>query len=74
MLETLRLITWKVGKCQTKVFSKLIFTERSPRFSKDVEVRLTDKTQASYPTRREFYWIRTFGTLYPDDLNVESDY
>ena len=43
-------------------------------FLKDVEVRLIDKTQASDPTKREFYWIRTLRTLYPDGLNIESDY
>ena len=43
-------------------------------FLKDVEVRLIDKTQASGPTKREFYWMRTLRTLYPDGLNIESDY
>ena len=28
-------------------------------FLKDVEVRSIDKTQASDPTKREFYWMRT---------------
>ena len=37
---------------------------------KDVEVRLIDKTQGSDPTKREFYWIRTLRTLYPDNLNI----
>ena len=39
----------------------------------DVEVRLIDKTQASDPTKREFYWMRTLTTLYPDGRNTESD-
>ena len=43
-------------------------------FLKDVEVRLTDKTRRSDPTKREFYWMRTLKTLYPDVLNSESDY
>ena len=43
-------------------------------FLKDVEVRLFDKTQASDPTKREFYWMRTLRTLYPDGLNIENDY
>ena len=43
-------------------------------FLKDVEVRLIHKTQASDPTKREFYWMRTLITLYPDGLNIESDY
>ena len=43
-------------------------------FLKDVEVRVIDKTQASDPTKREFYWMRTLRTLYPDGFNIESDY
>ena len=43
-------------------------------FLKYVEVQLIDKTQASNPTNREFYWMRTLRTLYPDGLNIESDY
>ena len=39
-----------------------------------VEVRLIDKTQGSDPTKREHYWMRTLKTLYPDGLNIESDY
>ena len=43
-------------------------------FLKDIEVRLIDKMQASDPTKREFYWMGTLGTFYPDGLNIESDY
>ena len=43
-------------------------------FLEDVEVRLTDKTQGSDPTKREYYWMRTLKTLHPDGLNVESVY
>ena len=43
-------------------------------FLKDVKVRLIDKMQASYPMKREFYWMRTVRTLYPDGLNIESGY
>ena len=39
-----------------------------------MEVRLFDKTQGSDPTKREFYWMRTLKTLYPDGLNIENDY
>ena len=35
---------------------------------KDVEVQFIDKTQASEPTKREFYLMRTRRTLYPDGL------
>ena len=43
-------------------------------FLKNAEVRLIDKTQGSDPTKREFYWMRTLKTLYPDGLNIERDY
>ena len=43
-------------------------------FVKDVEVRLIDKTRASDSGKREFCWMRTLKTLYPDGLNIESDY
>ena len=39
-------------------------------FRKDVEVPLIDKAQASDPTKREFYGIRTLRTLYPDGRNI----
>ena len=61
MLEKLRVVIWK---CQTKVFLQ----RDHQGFLKDVEVRLIDKTQASDPTKREFYWMRTLRSLYPDDL------
>ena len=35
---------------------------------------LIDKTQGSDPTKREYYLMRTLKTLYPDALNIESDY
>ena len=37
----------------------------------DVEVTLIEITQASDPTKREYYWIRN---LHLDGLNLESDY
>ena len=43
-------------------------------FLKDVEVWLIDKTQASDPNKRDFYWMRILRTLYSDGLNIESDY
>ena len=43
-------------------------------FLEDVEVRLTDKTQGSDPTKGKYYWMRTLKTLYPNGLNIESDY
>ena len=43
-------------------------------FLEDVEVKLIDKTQGSDPTKPEYYWMKTLTTLYPDGLNIESDY
>ena len=43
-------------------------------FLEDVEVKLIDKTQDSDPTKPEYYWMKTLKTLYPDGLNIESDY
>ena len=40
----------------------------------DMEVWLIDKTQASDPSKREFYWIGTLGTLYHDGHNIKSNY
>ena len=56
-------------------FLQSYFLQRDHQgFLKDVEVRLIDKTQASDPTKIEFYWMRTLRTLYSDGLNIESDY
>ena len=58
-----------------QMFLQSHFSQRDYQgFLKDVEVRLIDKMQASDPTEKEFYWMRTFKTLYPDGLNTESDY
>ena len=43
-------------------------------FLEDVEVRLIDKTQGSDPAKQEHYWMRMLKTLYPDGLNIESNY
>ena len=40
----------------------------------DAQVALTDKTQASYPTKREYFWMRTLTIYYPYYLNVEDTY
>ena len=58
----------------SKSSSESLFTARYKGFLKDVEVRLTDETQGSNSTKREFYWITTLKTYYPDGLNIESDY
>ena len=43
-------------------------------FLRDVVVRFIDKMQASVPTKRVFYWMKTLRTLHPDSRNIESDY
>ena len=48
--------------------------EEHKGFLENFEVRLIDKTQGSDPIKREYYWMRTLKTLYPDDLNIDSDY
>ena len=52
----------------------LLLEDDHKGFLEDVEVRLINKTQGSGPTNREYYWMRTLKTLYPDGLNIESDY
>ena len=43
-------------------------------FLEDVEVTLSDKTQVCDPTIREYQWMRTLKTLYPDGFDLEIDY
>ena len=43
-------------------------------FLEDVEATLIDKTQTCDPFKKEYYWLKTLKTLYPDGLNLESGY
>ena len=43
-------------------------------FLEDLKVTLIDKTQASDPTMREYYWMRTLKTLFPGGLSLESSF
>ena len=70
ILEKLRAVTLKI--LNKIIFHSIIFMKQG--FVKDVEVRLIDKTRASDSGKREFCWMRTLKTLYPDGLNIESDY
>ena len=64
-----------IQKIVNKNFLKIIFLQDDHNgFLEDVEVTLIDKTQASDPAKREYYWMRTLKTLYLDGLNLESDY
>ena len=38
----------------------------------DEQDALTDKTQASYPTKREYFWMRILTIYYPYCLNVQD--
>ena len=60
-----------LNKCFYKSISCRMITKV---FLEDVEFTLIDKTQGSDPTKRECYWMRTLKTLYPDGVNIESDY
>ena len=57
----------------TKFLQSHFFQDDHKDFLEDVEVRLTDKTQVSNSTMREYCWMRTLKTLYPEGLNIESD-
>ena len=57
----------------TKFLQSHFFQDDHKDFLEDVEVRLTDKTQVSNSTKREYCWMRTLKTLYPEGLNIESD-
>ena len=57
-----------------KIFQRHFLQPVHQGFLKGIDVWLIDKTQASDPTERGFYWMRTLRTMYPDSLNIESDY
>ena len=69
--EKLRILIWKM---LIKSFYKFTFCKMIKGFLEDAEVGLIDRAQGSDPTKREYYWMRTFKTLYPGGLNIESDY
>ena len=63
--EKLREVMWKV---LNKNFLRSHFLQDDHKgFLENVEVRLIDKTQGTDSTKREYYWMRTLKTLYPDD-------
>ena len=41
-------------------------------FLNDVSVTFIDKTDPSYPLRREDYWRQTLKTMVPYGLNIED--
>ena len=60
--------------CKQKFLQNHFLQDDHHRFLEDVEVTLIDKTQTSDPTKKEYYWMRTLKTLFPDGLNLEKDY
>ena len=73
------IIKWKQEKLGMEnvkqMFLQIHFLQDDHKgFLEAVEFTLIDKTQGSDPTKRECYWMRTLKTLYPDGVNIESDY
>ena len=61
-----------IESCKQQFLQNHFLQDDHHGFLEDVEVTLIDKTQASDLTKREYYWMRTLKTLYPDGLNLES--
>ena len=57
-----------------KIFYKAAFCKMIKDLLEDIRVRMIDKIQGSDPTKRDYYWMRTLKTFFPDGLNIESDY
>ena len=57
-----------------KYLENLFLQRDHQSFSEEEKVRLTDKMQVSDPTKKELNWMIKLRTLYPDGLNIESDY
>ena len=78
-MESLQNGCWKaasgnIESCKQQFLQNHFLLDNHHGFLEDFEVTLIDKTQASDPTKREYYWMRILKTLYPDSLNLESDY
>ena len=63
-----------IESCKEQFLQSYFLQDDHHAFLKDVEVTLIDESQASDHTKREYYWMKTLKTLYPDGLNLESDY
>ena len=57
-----------------KFLKSLLLQDDRKGFLEDADVRLIDNRQESDTTKREYCWMRTLKTLYPDGLNIGSDY
>ena len=63
-----------IESCKQQFLQNHFGQDNHHGFLKDAKVTLIDKTQASDSNKREYYWMRTLKTLYPDGLNLKSDY
>ena len=63
-----------IESCKQQFLQNHFLQDDNHGFLEDIEVTLVEKTQASDPTKREYYWMRTLKTLYLDGLYLESDY
>ena len=67
-IKKLIVVTWK--KLNQKFLLSHFLQSDHQSFLKYVEVWLTNKTQGSDPTKREFYRMRTLRPLYPSNLLI----
>ena len=63
-----------IESCKEQFHQNHFLQDDHHGFLEDVKVTLIYKTQAADPTKREYYFIRTLKTLYPDGWNLECDY
>ena len=59
-----------IKSCKQQFIQNYIFQNGHTGFLVHVEVALIDKNQDPEPTKREYYWLRTFKTLYFDGLSL----
>ena len=59
-------------ECKQKFLHEHFLQDDHHGFLNGAQVILIDKTQASDPTKRECFWMRTLKTHYPYGLNIEE--
>ena len=68
--ERRRVVIGKTLNFKQKVLQIYFLHDDCKGFLDDVELRVIDKTQSSDSTKREYSWIRTLKTLYPNGLSI----
>ena len=58
-------------ECKQKCLHEHFLQDDHHGFINDAHVTLIDKTQASDPTKRDYFWMTTLKTYYPYSLNIE---